>query len=382
MKHSWYHCGRCGSLFESGLGMDVERVCAECERIPSTGVAPADEGRRTESDKELPAFGKKGDSLSEVGQKAVRKRRRVNMLRRIVAIWAALMIVAVWVRMDRTRSNAAGKNSEKKLDDLAEGTLADERVAVLNQALPQCHKALAGFLAGGTPETRNQYVADPIHTAGKMAIFYARNPFPRVDAKGLRRVGQEPVRVGDEWRIETRWKGEDGLEFDAVFQRDGGAWVLDWDHFSRYSDYPWTLFLSGEGPEEGEFRLLARRVTGGDQAEEGGSRLRFVMSAPEFGKPSGAGMESPEFVIDRRSDEGLLLGAAFDSRKSDKSLFGSSLDPMEPDGFIRVRVRVKRGEFGGGRSFDLEEVVACHWVESDAVGYDLKKLQDDLLWSR
>jgi hypothetical protein len=382
MKQAWYHCGRCGLLFESGLGLDKGRICALCQQKPGIAAAPLDEGRKPNGEKELSAFGKKGDALDEGGQKAVRKKRRVNIMMRVVAVWVVVMIVLVWMRMDKSRLEFAKDNWQKSRENLAEGTMADERVAVLNQALPQCHGALAGFLTGGTPETRNQYVSDQIETAGKMATFYSRNPFPRVDAKGLRRVGQEPIRVGDEWLIETRWKGEDGLEFDAVFRRDSGTWALDWDHFSRYSDYPWTLFLSGEGPDEGEFRLLVRRVTGGDHAEEMGSRLRFIMFAPEFGKPFETGMESPEFVVDRRSDEGLLLGAAFELRNSEKGLFGTSLEPMEQDGYVRVRVRVRRVEFGGVRSFDLEKVIACHWIESDVVGHDLKSLQDDLFGAK
>lgn len=298
---------------------------------------------------------------------------------RVVVVWTLLMGLAVWRYHHNSVQDMEKQNRKSGKVNMAEGTFADERIALLNQALPQCHQALAGFLTAGTPEGRNQFVADPIATAGRMATFYASNPFPNVDLKRLRRLSQEPVKIGDEWMIETRWReGEDGAAFDAVFRRESGVWMLDWNHFARYSDYPWALFLAGDGPEEAEFRLLAREVSSGDEAEQVGSRLRFVLLSPEFGNPLETGVSSPELVFARRSDEGLLPEAAFGARKDGKLLFGSSLKPMEPEGLVRVRVLVKRGEFGGQRSFEVGKVIACHWIGSDVPGFDLDKLKNDL----
>lgn len=379
MKNAWYHCGRCGSLFESPLGLDEERLCSECGRKPVTGIWPAEDVISKESQKEQPAFEKRGHALDENGKRAVRKKRGKNTMMRIVVIWVIIMLLAVW---NRQRHQRASTDREARFEagkgNLAEGTRADERVALMIKALPDCHRALAGFLTGGTPEIRNQFVANPIETAAKMANFYRNNPFPHVEIEKLKRIGQEPILVGDEWMIETRWQSSEGIAFDAVFRREGSAWKLDWEHFSRYSEYPWALFLAGAGSDEAEFRLLARNVAEGDQAERVGSRLRFVLMSPVFGVAGETGMESPELVVDRRSNEGLLLEAAFQAKSEGAKLFGGTMVPMEPEGLVRVRVRIKRGEFGGLRSFTLEKVVAGHWLGVDESGFDLEKLKDDL----
>jgi hypothetical protein len=290
------------------------------------------------------------------------------------------MSVFVWMKFNRAKEEAdkQARLGNSDSSNLAEGTMADERIALLSRALPECHRALAGFLTGGTPEIRNQFVADPIGTAGKMAVFYQANSFPNVDVKDLRRIYQEPVLVGDEWMIVTRWQGAEGVEFDAVFRREGAVWKLDWQHFSRYGDFLWPLFLAGQGPDEAEFRLLARKVSGERNSERGGSRLPLLLLSPVFGKPGETGIASPELVVDRRSDEGILVQAAFDAREDGLRLFGSEMEPMEPDDLVRLRVRIKRGEFGGVRSFTLEKVLACHWIDSDEVGLDLAELKDDL----
>lgn len=379
MKQAWYHCGHCGSLFESALGAVEDRLCSECGSKPVMGKRPVKEGEVSEWKREDSTFERRRDARKEGGKRTGRKMRRKNIMLRVVVIWLILMLPVVWIRSRAPRTDIMREaQSRDGKGNLAEGTMADERIALMIKALPDCHSALLGFLSGGTPEIRNQFVANPIDTAGKMADFYQNNPLPTIETKGLKRIGQEAIIIGDEWMIETRWQSEDGTVFDAVFRREGAAWKLDWEHFSQYGDCPWALFLAGQSAVEGEFRLLARNVAVGDQAERFGSRLRFVLMAPVIGKSGETGIESPELVVDRRSEDGLLLRAAFEARAEGKRVFGGMLEPLESDDVVRVRVRIKRGEFGGVESFSLEKVIACHWYGVDEVGFDIEELKEDL----
>lgn len=379
MGNPFFHCGHCGSLFRSEPGHTESRECAVCHQKPGTGIWPGEAGQPALKADRIGGFGKSAEITDDGGKRAVRKKRGKNLALRFVVAWIFVLGTVIAVRHFLTKADQEKEIGKQGEENMAEGTMADERVAIMASALPQCHQALAGFLTAGTPEARNQFVADPINTAARMAAFYGSNPFPRVDLKAVSRIGQQPLKVGGEWMIETRWQeGEDGACFDAVFRRGPGGWMLDWDHFARYCDKPWSLFLAGEGSEEAEFRLLARKVSGGDAAGQAGSGLRFELLAPVFGRPLESGAVSPEMVVARRSDEGLLLEAAFNAKEEGKPLFGSLMETMEPEGLVRVRVRVKRGEFGGVRSFDVSKVVACHWMSSDEAGFDLEDLRDDL----
>ena len=378
-KQVWYHCGRCGSLFEAGFGHDEGRVCGVCGKKPGTGCWPGPDKPDRDAKQERPAFSKQPEhTVDESGRRAVRKKRKGNVMMKVVIVWTFLMLLAVWLRHHYTKTTSEKEALEQVASRMTKGTLADENIALLNKALPDCHRALGGFLTAGTPEGRNQYVVDPIETAGKMATFYSYNPFPEVEVKNLQRTAQELIRVGETWMVVTRWKEKDGVEFDAVFRRYSGTWRLDWSHFNRYGGYPWTLFLAGEGPDEADFRLLARQRLSESDSERIGSRLIFTMFAPVFGSAGETGMQSPDFVIDRQSDEGLLIGAAFASREEGTRPFRQTLAALDPPGDIRVHVRVKRSEFGGNRTFTLEKVIACHWIDSKAVGYKLEELRDDL----
>ena len=378
MSDILYHCGRCGSFFNSEDGHDEQRVCSDCHQRPGTGLWPSngDMGRVAKLGA-VAVFTKKGEVMNDRERDPVRLKLLKNPMFRIVVLWAVLMSLAIWRYHRRAGFEEERQNRAPRDAYLADGTLADERVAMLNSALPQCYHALAGFLNAGTPEARNQFVADPIGKAGRMAAFYSLNPFPRVDVKRLRRIDQELLKVGDEWMIGTRWQeGDDGAIYDAVFRRESGVWMLDWDHFSRFSEYPWVLFIAGDGPEKAEFRLLARKVTGVDVSDRGNSGLRFALHSPLSGKALGKG-NAPVFVLDRGSDVGLLLQAAFDANHVGKHLFGYKMEPLGPEGLIRVRVVVKRIESGGVMRFEVEKVIACHWMDSDEPGFDLEKLKDE-----
>lgn len=376
MNQGWYHCGRCGSFFKSDIGLQNERLCAECGLRPDTGTWPIHRDRLPQSERSLATFDRTGDASLDSGQRAVRKKRKKSLMFKFLGCWVVGMCLLIWIRTyDNQKKIGEDTGSHKEGIKFVEGTMADERIALLSQAMPECHRALVGFLTAGAPESRNQFVADPIGTAGSMASFYKYNAFPSLEVTDLKRTGQQVLKVGDEWMIETRWSDGKGLELDAVFRRYGAVWKLDWQHFSRYGEYSWPLFLAGEGPDEAEFRLLARKVGDGVKAEDSGSRLRFTLLSPVFGKSAEIGMESSELVVNRHSDEGLKLDAAFDAKKSGRSIFGGTLPQMEPEHWVRVRVRIKRSEFAGVRSFALQEVIACHWLGSEEPGFELKKLK-------
>jgi hypothetical protein len=240
----------------------------------------------------------------------------------------------------------------------------------LDEALKECQQVLLGFLNATAPEERNQYVYSPVRTASRMARFYSLNPVMSMDPAKLVFHGASLLNLPGERAIETRWGDDRGRLVDVVFRQDNGEWRIDWSHFVRESDYPWPLFLAGDGEPEGEFRLLAReRLADEREADE---PLSLMLHAPRFGDPGNEGIGSPEILVDATSPQGILLTAAFRTLRAERTLFGSSLELMDPVGMIRVRVKVKRSEGETGRRFEITDVVACHWLTLDVAGVDLE----------
>jgi hypothetical protein len=364
---AWFHCGRCASLFRAVP--HGARRCTLCGEDPSIGVGtdvadgPAKAGvgrdpmlRLKMAEVEKPMYHKR----------EVRRHKSRYFALKLVMVWAFLM-VALAVGAHFLWRESPPEERAGTLEKAAKGTLADEDYAYINRAHDKCLANLSGFLAAGTPEVRNQFVRTPLDTARRMARFYQTNPFGNFDVSSIRGTGSGVIHLKDGRKlVETRWAVADGRSFDAVFFKEHDDWLLDWEEFVRFSEHPWLLFLAESGEGEGEFRLFARERLAG-QREEGGDLL-IALHAPRFGYPGEASETSTEFSVDQHSQSGRLLLQAFETRKGGGRVYGSSLPNQDPEGMIRVRVKVRRADGNPGRTFTIDEVKACHWLSIDDPG--------------
>jgi hypothetical protein len=243
-----------------------------------------------------------------------------------------------------------------------------EENAFLNEVGPLANQAFLGFLSAGTPEARNQFVLNPIDTASRMARFYDLNPIVNIAPETLTGPQSAALYLPSGRAVETRWKTTDGRQIDTVFVKQDNEWRLDWDHYVRFSTYPWALFLAGSGEDEGEFRLLARQRLAEERKDA--DSISIVLYAPRFGYANETGFQSPEFLVKRDSDNGRLLDAAFKLEKDGKRAFGLKLPNDNPEGLIRVRVKVRRVKDDMGNRFELVDVLACHWYTTDDPGVE------------
>jgi hypothetical protein len=251
----------------------------------------------------------------------------------------------------------------------AKAIVPEADVILLNEAGPLCNQTFSGFLNAGTPEQQNQFVLRPITTAARMARFFSLNPLVITDPRKLALSRHAVLHLPGRRAIETHWNSADGRQLDAVFIEENGEWRLDWDHYVRFGEYPWPLFLAGSGPEQAEFRLLTRERLADER--KNADTISIVFHAPRFGSNTEMGAKSPEFLVKRDSKNGRLLDAAFKLEKAGKRVFGVNLPSATPEGFIRVRVKVCRVEEAGGSRFELEDVLACHWYSHDAPGVEI-----------
>lgn len=362
----WFHCGRCGSLFQAPAGEDEARLCTKCGFAPSTGLLEAADAVPNRIPEARQAVADGGET---VAKSRTRRRKGSHFMLKLMAGWLlVLLLIIVGARRLWRDSPPAAKTASTRVE---EPVISDLDAKLLTDAGPRCGEAFSGFLNAGTPEERNQFVLDPVRTASRMARFYSLNPLANIDPKTLRFQDQSVLELPEGRAIESRWLGEDDKMYDAVFREENGEWRLDWDHFSRYSDYPWALFLAGSGQPEGEFRLLARERLAEERKSE--QNISVVLYAPRIGRPGESGLQSPEFLVSRNKPEGRLLDAAFQAARKRKNLYGSSLPRIDPEGMIRVRVTVKRTEVNLERKFEITKVSACHWMSIDDPGVALEE---------
>jgi hypothetical protein len=305
-------------------------------------------------------------SLAGVKRKRLRHSRATRWVVKILCGWI-LMIAAIIALSTHLWDwdKEIGAQTRSK-DGLMGQRGTDEDAAMLQRGINPCGQTLSGFLHARTPEERSQFVRKPLETIGRMTRYYALNPAVIVDPADLSVDQFGILHLGEERALSILWRTADGRIFDSVFFPEKGELRLDWDHFVRYSDYPWELFLNGGGSDVGEFRLLARERLAHDRRQTG--EIGIVCYVPRSGSPGDTGAPSPEFLLSRDSEEGRMLIAAFADLEAKRRPFGDKTLTHDPEDMIRVRLRVRREAAAEGDRFVLEKVLACHWIGIDDPG--------------
>jgi hypothetical protein len=353
----WFHCGRCGSLFQARAGELENRLCGKCGFDPATGILEAAEAG-TPVGAALPAA-RPGAQGASKGKRGTRKRGGHLMLK-IIGGWT-LALALIILGANHYWGGPAARPAKPPVETSAADTDTDR--TLLDDAAQPCVEVFSRFVAATTPEERNQFVSTPVSTVTRMARFYSLNPLANIDPSTLALTHSSVLSLPDGKAIEMLWKSRDGLTYDTVFRKEGGEWRLDWEHFARHGEFPWSQFLAGDGPDEAEFRLLARERLAKERRNE--STISLVLYAPRFGRPEEEGFQSPELLVSRQSTEGRQLDAAFKLARDGGRPLGSTLPQIDPDEMIRVRVMVKRSGENGERRFGITAVKACHWYSAD-----------------
>ena len=287
---------------------------------------------------------------------------------KLIASWLLFLVAIVygsrWLfGVDEADSKTPASQASTKI------VVPEEDLIMLEDGSPLCNQAFSGFLSASTPEQQSQFVLSHTTAAARIARFYNMNPLLVIDPQKLAFSKHAALHLPGRRAIETYWKSSDGREIDAVFMEENGEWRLDWEHYARFSDYPWPLFLAGSGPEQGEFRLLARERLA--EERKNADTLSIVLYAPRFGFNTETGAQSPEFLVKRDSKNGRLLAAAFELEKAGKRVFDVNLPLATPEEFIQVRLKIRRIEEAEECRFELEDVLACHWYSHDAPGVEI-----------
>ncbi len=350
---AWYHCGRCGALFKAVPETGGRGDCPECGLDPASGGASpvsAEEPVRVRRKVKRPVHAKPRKRSRE-------GRRKARALAIFVIVWVALVaVVAVVVKSMGSGETQPAPGYVEKTEALPE-----EDRELLDRNLQTCGTHLQEFLAAVDAPARALHVLGAEKTVARMARHYAEYP-PIIGNEGLKLRMQNVIHTPEGPAIETTWALGENDRIEAVFFKEGEDWKIDWDAFVRYCSEPWPLFLTAQGPGEGTFRVLAReRIGTGDRNDE---YIGLVLGVPRPGHPDEMTSPSPEVRVKRASPVGQKIQEAFAARKEGLGAYGSKAVQDDPDGMIRLHVRVVRGD-DEEREFRITELLALHWLEID-----------------
>jgi len=280
--------------------------------------------------------------------------------------WSVVMAAIILV-VNRQWKGGAARNAEWAPD--RENKVMAEEHEFINEHAAACQAIMGQVLSFAAPEQISPFVFNSRKTFSDMVRFHGMNPGTQILEVPMRPQRFTVLHLPEGPAIEGRWIAEDGRLVDAVFRKEDGEWRLDWHHFARFSEYPWGLFLAGDGPEQAEFRLLARQRVLRADADQRPPYMSVFFHVPRFARPDEPGPPSPLFELEWDSAAARMLMAGFHQTREGRQPFLSRLPSLEAEhDMIRVRVVVRRIEDDDGRRFEIVEVRACHWIQHDDPG--------------
>jgi hypothetical protein len=352
---AWFHCCHCGQLFKASPKPGERGLCTACGHDPVTGEPGLPAGDPAGGTRVRRRVRKHAPAAPHHGKRSRHGRKKARALMYFVAAWVGLVaLIALFFKRIPDAAPTPSPDYVEKTDQLSVTDLQ-----LLQDHLQECGDHFLAFLNATDPAERSQHVIRSEEAIPRMSRYYELNPAvpsPGAVSLELQNVIHTPAGRG----IETTWKREDGDLLEAVFFEDEGEWKLDWDAHVRACSEPWALFLAAQGPGEGEFRVLAReRIGAGGRNDES---IGMVLYQPRPGHPDEAVSPSPEVRVLRGSALGRAIEEAFVAREQNIGVFGSKAFANDPDGMIRLRLKLSRGG-DDTRVFEVEELLATHWLE-------------------
>lgn len=216
--NSWYHCGHCGSLFQSLVSIRTRRICTACGQDP---LATSD-GNGQKINLPAPRTTNYDEEAAEKQRaRQASQRRKANILTAKIVVSSLLtMSVIVFI----SSKLWAPPETETPPGDLMASLdpTAAKDMEFLQNHLAACQQIFGQFLVAETPEARAQFVVSSSAMVGRMSRHYSQNPAPGIDPRQLSYQGGGVLHLPDGGQgIEVRWTTPDGLRVDTLFFKDG-----------------------------------------------------------------------------------------------------------------------------------------------------------------
>jgi len=145
----WFHCGRCGALFQSEPGESDGRLCPKCGFDPCPGVqTPAVENHPGQREEAPDAT--EESAATRHGRQKVKRRKNRHLMLKIFGGWSILLaLIFVTVRHFYKDEYAESLAASEASRNTPEVTSEDQHV--LEKHTQNCINTLTGFLSQTAP---------------------------------------------------------------------------------------------------------------------------------------------------------------------------------------------------------------------------------------
>jgi hypothetical protein len=333
---------------------------------PFSSIEKVGNTKSKESESSAPGEGRRDEeSILPDGSRQVKrrkKRRKQEKHRKLyifITAWIGVIVALLFIfqiNVDDEKKKETGSGGP--------GGLEPWKREFYRSHLESISKNYNSFIQAPSLPAKQQSIDRSSEMAAKFSRFSQTHSSPSFKGK-MRLRGQHILELQEDplvLAVETLWQDYEGKRSEAVHVWDGRGWRLDWECYAPYSSVPWTLFRSGVGKQEGDFRLLVRRRQAGDASK----KLTLLFYAPAYaGEKSSEAIratESPEIVVNRGSEIGDRMFEILSDLEEGKRPMESILGIDDLSGMARVFVNLAWEEDETGESqMVLKKINGVSW---------------------
>lgn len=302
-----------------------------------------------------------------------RRRRKKKRSRPAFSVRAIILMSVAWIGIVGLIFFVVIKFQQQlgggdELSKTLEQRLSGEEKAFFRAEYPAIQKQLVAFLRSDTPELKTDYSLKIPRLGRMMRRYYidqSDETFPPTMQKAplFWNVAFEESPGFVEVVFDAG--GKDFIE--AVFVKEDNDWLLDWEHFVRYSTQNWTLFHRRAGnDQEGTFRVYVEKVSESQQKEAPWVKIRLYGAHTEERRRKTEASE----VIMIEGDDPLArkVDHLFIDRDGESAGF-SKLWKRDPKELRRATLKLAwvSDAATGEDSLVLKEILSHHWRTGSAL---------------
>ena len=278
-----------------------------------------------------------------------------------------LILVVISYVQDGVGSGGAGKLS-------VVGRLEGEEKEFYEREYPRIRASFQGYFRTKTATQKAESALGTKQLERKMRSHYTDSS-PRLPNAGLQ---ADPVFWNVAYEespgfVEVVWDGQGEEDFEGVFIKVNDTWMLDWEHYVRFSTERWTLFQQQIGSaREGVYRVFVEKIReSGDTAVRPWIKIRLL---PPYEEESRRKLEASAPIM-IESDNALMgkIERLLVDRSGESEGF-SKLWKRDSDELHRATLALswKLNEKTGEDEIIINDVLSGHWRALDE---DLKALK-------
>ena len=396
-----YLCPHCGDVISASIAPNSREItCPACqenftaktstykEKKSSSGVVKRDitnhnkprrsaESDLTESTAEtgsasekssLPLKKRVSSSRKTDPKETVTRHRKKRAKRNnkpfylILIAWCALLTTVVLAFRYGQTDEFVAEGSTISTETKERQLIIQRNQRFVKTHLENAQKVVDDYLDTINPIERQQVIDNPIELASIFARYYEFNQI-EILQKNRRAAQANVIDTPSGPAMEIVWIDKRQRALETLMLWDGDEWRIDWEQMVRYSDSPWNLFQSGIGPDEGVFRVYARR-----QVSEDKKNIRLVLYGPwpKAIRPDSTILTKlalPTITIAADSDEGKELEKIFTDHANTPAHKQSAFNFTDPEGFVRLTARLKYTTVEGkeAKNYELLNIISHNW---------------------